>query len=42
MNKNPEITITMENGDQIRAELYPEIAPEYGKELYQSGKEGLL
>ena len=27
MNKNPEITITMENGDQIRAELYPEIAP---------------
>lgn len=25
--KNPEITITMENGDVIRAELYPEIAP---------------
>lgn len=25
--KNPEITITMENGDIIRAELYPEIAP---------------
>ena len=25
--KNPEITITMEDGDVIRAELYPEIAP---------------
>ena len=25
--KNPEITITMENGDVICAELYPEIAP---------------
>lgn len=25
--KNPEITITMENGSAIRAELYPEIAP---------------
>lgn len=27
MAQNPEITITMENGDTIRAELYPEIAP---------------
>lgn len=25
--QNPVITITMENGDQIRAELYPHIAP---------------
>lgn len=25
--KNPEITITMEDGSVIRAELYPEIAP---------------
>ena len=25
--KNPEITITMEDGDVIRAELYPEVAP---------------
>ena len=24
---NPDITITMENGDVIKAELYPEIAP---------------
>ena len=27
MAQNPVITITMENGEQIRAELYPEIAP---------------
>ena len=27
MVQNPIITITMENGAQIRAELYPEIAP---------------
>ena len=26
-NKNPIVTITMENGDVIKAELYPEIAP---------------
>ena len=25
--KNPVITITMENGDVIKAELYPDIAP---------------
>ena len=27
MAKNPEITITMENGDVMKGELYPEIAP---------------
>ncbi len=27
MNKNPIVTIEMENGDLIQAELYPEIAP---------------
>lgn len=27
MNQNPIVTITMENGDVIKAELYPEIAP---------------
>lgn len=27
MAKNPVVTITMENGDVIKAELYPEIAP---------------
>lgn len=28
MATNPIVTITMENGDVIKAELYPEIAPE--------------
>lgn len=27
MSKNPEVTIEMENGDIIKAELYPDIAP---------------
>lgn len=27
MAENPIVTITMENGEQIKAELYPEIAP---------------
>ena len=27
MNKNPIVTIEMENGRQIKAELYPDIAP---------------
>ena len=27
MSKNPVVTFTMENGDVIKAELYPEIAP---------------
>ncbi len=27
MNKNPIVTIEMENGNTIKAELYPEIAP---------------
>ena len=27
MAQNPIVTFTMENGEQIRAELYPEIAP---------------
>ena len=26
-NQNPIVTITMESGDVIKAELYPEIAP---------------
>ena len=28
MAQNPIVTITMENGGVIKAELYPEIAPE--------------
>ena len=27
MAQNPIVTFTMENGDVIKAELYPEIAP---------------
>ena len=26
-NKNPEVTIEMENGNIIKAELYPDVAP---------------
>ena len=26
-DKNPIVTITMENGDEIKVELYPDIAP---------------
>ena len=37
--KNPEITITMEDGGVIRAELYPEVAPNTVK-LYQPGRKG--
>ena len=28
---NPVVTFEMANGDVIKAELYPEIAPEYSK-----------
>ena len=28
MAEKPIVTITMENGDVIKAELYPEIAPQ--------------
>ena len=38
--KNPEITITMENGDVIRAELYPEIAPNTVKNFISLVKKG--
>ena len=33
MAQNPVITITMDNGDVIKAELYPEIAPVSVKRL---------
>ena len=29
MAQNPIVTITMENGDVMKAELYPEIAPAF-------------
>ena len=38
--KNPEITITMENGDVIRAELYPEIAPNTVKNYISLANKG--
>ena len=38
--KNPEITITMENGDVIRAELYPEIAPNTVKNFISLANKG--
>ena len=28
---NPIVTITMDNGDVMKAELYPEVAPEHSK-----------
>ena len=40
--ENPIITIEMENGDVIKAELYPEIAPKYSEQLYFPGKQRLL
>lgn len=38
--KNPEITITMENGEVIRAELYPEIAPNTVKNFISLANKG--
>ena len=38
--KTPEITITMENGDVIRAELYPEIAPNTVKNFISLANKG--
>lgn len=38
--KNPEITITMEDGGVIRAELYPELAPNTVKNFISLAKKG--
>ena len=38
--KNPEITITMEDGGVIRAELYPEIAPNTMKNFISLAEKG--
>ena len=38
--KNPEITITMEDGGVIRAELYPEVAPNTVKNFISLAKKG--
>ncbi len=38
--KNPEITITMEDGGVIRAELYPEVAPNTVNNFISLAKKG--
>ena len=38
MAQNPVITIEMENGDIIKAELYPEIAPNTVNNFISTGK----
>lgn len=38
--KNPVVTIEMENGQKIKAELYPEIAPETVKNFISLVKKG--
>ncbi len=35
--QNPIVTIEMENGDIMKAELYPENRPKYSEQFYQSG-----
>ena len=37
--KNPIVTITLEDGGVIRAELYPD---EYGPQFHQPREKGLL
>ena len=39
---NPIVTIEMEDGGIIRAELYPGDRAEHRAQLCQSGQEGLL
>ncbi len=40
MAQNPIITITMENGDVIKAELYPEVAPNTVNNFISLAKKG--
>ncbi len=40
MAQNPVITITMENGDTIKAELYPEVAPNTVNNFISLAKKG--
>ena len=39
---NPIVTIEMENGGVIKAELYPDIAPQSVRQLHLSGQQRLL
>lgn len=40
MSKNPEVTITMESGNQIKLELYPETAENTVKNFIQLAEDG--
>ena len=40
MMSNPIVTITMENGDVMKAELYPEIAPNTVNNFISLAKKG--
>lgn len=40
MQKNPIVTFTMENGDVMKAELYPEVAPNTVKNFISLVKKG--
>ena len=42
MMSNPIVTIAMENGDVMKAELYPEIAPNTVNNFISLIKSGLL
>ena len=39
---NPVVTFEMENGDIIKAELYPEIAHEHSQKFCFSCQQGIL
>ena len=39
---NPVVTITMENGDVMKAELYPEVAPNTVNNFISLVKKGCL
>ena len=40
--KNPIVTITMENGAVMTGELYPAKAPQHGGKFHLPGQQGLL
>ena len=42
MAQNPVVTIEMKMADLIKAELYPEIAPNTVNNFYQPDQQGLL
>ena len=42
MAQNPIVTIEMEDGGVMKAELYPEVAPQQRQQFHQPGPQGLL